>query len=241
MDTHSSRFKVRLGLFVLGGLLLFGAGIFLIGRQKQLFDSVFKLCTTFKNVGGLQVGNNVRFSGINVGTIESIKIINDSSVKVGMIIRKDVQSFIKTDCEATIGSEGIIGDKVLTITHGSSESESVKDGQTLQAVEPIEMDAIMQSVSVTAKNIEVITDQLADIMLKVNKGHGTLGMLIRDTTISSNINQTIINLKKSTKGLDENMDAAKHNFLFKGYFDKKKREAEQKKKDAIKAKEEKAK
>ncbi len=241
MDTHSSRFKVRLGLFVLGGLLFFAVGIFLIGRQRQLFDSVFKLSTTFYSVGGLQVGNNVRFSGINVGTIESIKIINDSSVKVGLIIRKDVQPFIKSDCEAIIGSEGIIGDKVLTISHGSSESTPVKDGQTIQAVEPIEMDAIMQSVSVTATNIEIITDQLAAIMLRVNSGDGTLGMLIRDTTISANINQTIINLKKSSKGLDENMKAAKDNFLFKGYFDRKKREAEQKKKEAIKAKEEKAK
>ncbi len=237
MDTHSSQFKVRLGLFVFGGLIIFAVGIFLIGRQRQLFDSVFKLTTTFYNVGGLQVGNNVRFSGINVGTIESIKIINDSSVEVSLIIRKDVQPFIKSDCEAIIGSEGIIGDKVLTISHGSSASTSVKDGQTIQALEPIEMDAIMQSVSVTATNIEVITDQLAAIMVRVNSGDGTLGMLIRDTTISENINQTIINLKKSTKGLDENMNAAKHNFLFKGYFDRKKREAEQKKKDALKAKE----
>lgn len=241
MNTHSPRFKVRLGLFVALGLLLFAVGIFLIGRQKQMFESVFKLTTTFNNVSGLRVGNNVRFSGITVGTIESVRILNDSVVKVVMVLQKDVQPFIKTDCEATIGAEGIIGDKVLTITHGSAESPSVKDGQALLAVEPIEMDAIMKSVSITANNVEIITDQLAAVMLKINHGRGTLGMLIRDTTISQNINQTIINLKKSSKGLDENMTAAKHNFLFKGYFDNQKKKADKKKQDAIKAKEEKTK
>lgn len=240
MDTHSSRFKVRLGLFVAGGLLLFAVGIFLIGRQRQLFDSVFKLTSRFNNVSGLQVGNNVRFSGINVGTVENIRIINDSTVQVDMVIRKNVQPFIKTDCKATIGSEGIIGDKVLGITHGSSDASSVKDGQFLLAVEPIEPEAIIKSLHVTALNAEIISSQLASIMLRINKGNGTLGRLIRDSTISENINQTIINLKKSSKGLDENMKAAKSNFLLKGYFDNKKKKAEKEKKNAIKAKEEKA-
>ncbi len=237
MDTHSIKFKTRLGLFIVGALLFFAAGIFLIGRQRQMFDSVFKLTTMFNNVSGLQVGNNVRFSGINVGTVESIQIMNDSVVKVVIVIRKDVQPFIKTDCQASIGSEGIIGDKLLTITHGSDDAEPVKDGQFLSAIEPLEMDAIIKSIGVTARNVEIITDELAAIMMRINKGRGTLGMLIRDTTISENINQTIINLKQSAKGLDENMNAAKHNFLFKGYFDNQKRKAEKKKLDAEKAKE----
>ncbi|MDF1518599.1 MAG: MCE family protein, partial [Lutibacter sp.] len=70
MNTHSTKFKVRLGLFVAAGFVLFGIAIFLIGRQKNLFNPVFSLSTTFYNVSGLQVGNNIRFSGINVGTVE---------------------------------------------------------------------------------------------------------------------------------------------------------------------------
>jgi phospholipid/cholesterol/gamma-HCH transport system substrate-binding protein len=86
----------------------------------------------------------------------------------------------------------------------------------------------MQSISITAVNAEIITQQLAEIMTKINSGDGTLGRLIQDTTIARNINQTIINLKKSSKGLDENMEAAKHNFLLKGFFNKKARAAEKK-------------
>lgn len=82
MDTHSQKFKIRLGLFVAGGLALFVLAIFIIGKQKNLFDPVFKLTATFYNVSGLQVGNNVRFSGIPVGTVDNIIIINYLTVRV---------------------------------------------------------------------------------------------------------------------------------------------------------------
>lgn len=235
---HSSQFKVRLGLFVAGGFILFAFAIFLIGRQKNLFNPVFKLTTTFYNVGGLQVGNNIRFSGINVGTVENIRIINDSTVKVDLIIQKDVQRFIKTDCQAAIGSEGIIGDRVLMISQGSSEAQMASDGQALTSVEPVEMDAIISSLSATAANAEVITAQLAEVMSNINHGNGTLGRLIQDSTIAKNIDQTIINLKKSSKGLDQNMEAAKSNFLFRGFYRKKEKKAEKAKEEAVKLKEE---
>jgi phospholipid/cholesterol/gamma-HCH transport system substrate-binding protein len=69
-------------------------------------------------------------------------------------------------------------------------------------------------------------------MIKVNTGNGTLGRLIQDSTIAENLNLTIKNLKTSSKSLDENMNAAKHNILFRGYFNKKKKAAENKKQDA---------
>ena len=232
MDKHTIGFKIRLGLFVAGGFALFLFAIFIIGRQKNLFNPVFKISTTFYSVSGLQVGNNIRFSGINVGTVDKIQIINDSTVLVKMVVDKDVQKFIKTDCEVGIGSEGIIGDRVLNITQGSSDKPSVKDGDQLSSLEPIEMDAIMSNVNNTVSNAQVISEQLSEIMFKINKGKGTLGRLIQDSSIAENINQTIKNLKKSSKGLDENMEAAKHNFLFRGYFKKKEKKAEKEKQEA---------
>jgi len=233
METHSQKYKVRLGLFIAGGLALFVLAIFIIGKQKNLFNPVFKLYSTFYNISGLQVGNNIRFSGITVGTVDDINIINDSTVRVDMLIRKDVQEFIKSDCEVAIGSEGLIGDRLMVITQGSADAPLAKEGQWLQSAEPVETDAIMASIQVTASNAEIITKQLAEIMYKVNTGNGTLGRLIQDSTIAENFNQTIVNLKKSSKGLDENMNAAKHNFLFRGYFNKKAKAAEKKKQDAI--------
>ena len=228
METHTEKFKVRLGLFVAGGLVLFVFAIFIIGKQKNLFNPVYTLNSTFHNVSGLQVGNNIRFSGINIGTVDNITIINDSTVKVAMTIKREVKQFIKSDSEVAIGSEGLIGDRLLIITQGSTNATLATEGQQLASKEPVETDAIISSLQVTAGNAEVISYQLADIMTKINGGEGTLGRLIQDTTIAENLNQTIVNLKKSSKGLDENMNAAKHNFLFRGYFKKKEKAAEAK-------------
>lgn len=236
MEKYTTKFKVRLGLFITGGLLIFIVAVFIIGRQKNLFVPVFRLTTTFYNVSGLQVGNNIRFSGINVGTVDNISIINDSTVQVDMLIQKNVQKFIKSDCEAAIGSAGLIGDRILIITQGSSASIPAKDGQQITSKEPVEPDAIMASLQVTADNAAIVSLQLAGIMTKVNSGSGTLGRFIQDSTIAENINQTIVNLKKSSKGLDENMNAAKENFLFRGYYKRKEKQAEKIKIDSAEKK-----
>jgi len=235
METHTQKFKVRLGLFIIGGLVTFIIAIFIIGKQENLFDPVFKLTTTFYNVSGLEVGSNIRFSGINVGTVDNINIINDSTVRVDMLIKKSVQQFIKEDCEAGIGSSGIIGDRILIITQGSYDAPLAKSGAQIESKEPVETDAIMQSMQITVNN-------LAEIMIKINGGNGTLGRLIQDSTIAENINMTISNLRKSSKGLNENMNAAKENFLLKGYFNRKAKAAEKATKDSlgIKAEEQKA-
>jgi phospholipid/cholesterol/gamma-HCH transport system substrate-binding protein len=238
MEKHTTKFKVRLGLFIAGGLMIFIVAVFIIGRQKNLFVPVYKLTTTFYNVSGLEVGNNIRFSGINVGTVDNIKIINDSTVQVDMLIQKNVQKFIKEDCEAAIGSAGLIGDRILIITQGSSDAALAKDGQQILSKEPIEPDAIMASLQVTANNAAIVSYQLAEIMIKVNSGSGTLGRFIQDSTIAENINQTIVNLKKSSQGLDENMNAAKENFLFRGYYKRKEKAAEKIKVDSAEKKSE---
>lgn len=241
MDTHTQKFKVRLGLFIIGGLMVFAIAIFFIGKQQNLFNPVFKITTNFFNVSGLQVGNNVRFSGINVGIVDNIKIINDSTVEVDMLIRKDVQKFIKEDSEASIGSDGIIGDRVMVISQGSNESPMAKDGQYISSLMPVEFSDIMLSLQATAISVEIITLELAEIMTNINSGRGTLGRLIQDSSIARNTSQIIQNLKTSSKGLDENMEALQHNFLLRGYFKRqekaKVKAAEKEAEDAAKKKE----
>ena len=87
MEPKTPRFKVRLGLFIAVGSALFVIAIFIIGKQQNLFDPVFKLTAIFHNVSGLQIGSNIRFFGINVGTVDNISIIDDSTVRVDMLIR----------------------------------------------------------------------------------------------------------------------------------------------------------
>jgi len=236
METHTRKFKVRLGLFIAGGLAVFVIAIFIIGKQENLFDPVFKITTTFNNVSGLEVGSNILFLGINVGTVDNINIINDTTVRVDMLIKKSVQQFIKNDCEAGIGSAGIIGDRILIISQGSYDAPLIKEGENIESKEPVETEAIMESMQITADNAAIISFQLAEIMTNMNSGKGTLGRLIQDSTIAENIDRTIINLRKSSKGLNDNMNAAKENFLLKGYFNRKERAAEKTRKDSVESK-----
>lgn len=232
MESHSGKSRIKLGIFILAGSAIFLLAIFVIGKQRNLFNPVFRLNTSFYNVSGLQVGNNVRFAGINVGTVDNLRIMNDSTVFVEMLIRKEIQKFIKTDCIVSMGSEGLIGDRILVITYGSPDADQVSEGEYLVSNEPVEADALLNSLQVTATNVEVISRQLAEIMVKINSGNGTLGRLIQDTTIARNLDATISNLKSSSSGLNENMKAAKENILLRGYFKRKEREAAKKKAEA---------
>ncbi len=232
---ENKNYKIKLGLFITIGIILFFLAIFVIGKQKNLFNPVFSIKANFQNVSGLQVGNAVRFSGINVGTVDQIAIINDSTVQVTFLIKKEVQKYIKEDSEAGIGSEGIIGDKLIILSRGGKSNKVIKDGQLIASNEPVETDAIMESLQITADNAAIATGEITEILAKVNSGKGSLGKLINDDNMAESLDATMTNLKTSTKKLDENMEAAKSNFLLRGYFKKKKKAEERQKKEAEKA------
>jgi phospholipid/cholesterol/gamma-HCH transport system substrate-binding protein len=233
-----SGFTWKLGMFVTIGLILFVGTIYFVGKQKNLFGSTFTLKSQFKTVTGLKIGNNVRFSGINVGTVSEIELLTDSAVVVKLVIKDEVRNFIKTDAKASIGSDGLMGDKVLTISPGTKSKSAVKDNATIASLKAIEIEDIMKSVKTTVDNATVITDQLAEFSYKINNGKGTLSKLLTDKQMGDKLNATMSNLQKGTKGFSENMEAAKHNFFLKGYFNKKEKAAtkkkEEKKKEAIK-------
>ncbi|WP_281298324.1 MlaD family protein [Flavobacterium limnophilum] len=229
----------KLGMFVIVGLILFVFTIYFVGKQQNMFGDSFHVKSRFKTVSGLKVGNNVRFSGINVGTVSEIELITDSTVVVDLVIEKDVQKYIKTDAMASIGSDGLMGDKVMTISPGSSSNKIIKDNAFIASKSPLEIEDLMKSVKKSVDNIEVITAQLALFTYNMNHGKGMLSKLMNDEEFAGTLDATMSNLKKSSKGLSENMEAAKHNFLLKGYFNKKEK-AEAKKKEEL-AKQEEAK
>jgi phospholipid/cholesterol/gamma-HCH transport system substrate-binding protein len=264
-------------MFVMIALVLFVLTIYFVGKQKNLFGSTLHVRSQFKTVSGLKVGNNVRFSGINVGTVNEIELISDTSVMVDLLIKKEFQQFIKTDATASIGSDGLMGDKVLTISPGTSLNSQVKDGGLISSKKAIEMEDVMSSVKTSVDNAGIITAQLAQFTYKMNNGNGALSKLISDEEFSESLKATLTNLQTSsnefakftvkmndgkgalsklmndeefsktldstmsnlqsgTKGLSDNMEAAKSNFLLKGFFKKKKR-AEAKRQAEIKKQE----
>jgi len=237
MDKQSG-YTWKLGMFVTIGLLLFIMAIYFIGKQKNLFGSTFNITSTFKTVSGLEVGNNVRFSGINIGTVEEIRLVNDSSVVVSMVIKDEVREFIKTDARASIGSDGLMGDKVLTISPGVKSTKPVENNGAIASLNGIEMNDIMKSVKKSVDNAGVITEELAIFSHSMNNGNGALARLVRDDKMANSVSNTLSNLESGTKGFSQNMEAAKSNFLFKGYFKKKEKEKEKKQEELKEKKEE---
>jgi phospholipid/cholesterol/gamma-HCH transport system substrate-binding protein len=224
-------YKWKLGLLSIAMLALAIGAIYYVGKQKNKFGSVVTISAQFKSVSGLKTGSNVLVGGIDVGTVDDIALITDTTVKVTMIIQKGVEKFIKKDAKASIGSEGLMGDKVIFLIPGTPDTLAVRNGDTLASLPPIETEAILASLKASADNAAVITSNLADISYRISHGKGALGKLLRDTTLSSNISATMQNLNSSTKKLDQNMEAAQHNFLLRGFFKKKEKEKEKKKQE----------
>jgi phospholipid/cholesterol/gamma-HCH transport system substrate-binding protein len=224
-------YTIRLGVFVVLGGLFFIIGIYYIGKKQRLFSDVFKVHGIFNNVSGLQIGNNVRFSGINVGTVDNIIIINDTSVMVDMVIDSHTRKFIKQDAKAFIGSEGLMGNKIINITHGSPSLPAIENNGVVSTGKPLDTDEIFNSLKRTADNAERITGDLASIMNNISRGKGTVGRLFMDSTLANTLNQTVVNLKRGTKGFEENMDAAKSSFLLRGIFKRKNKDADKKGKE----------
>ena len=200
--------KVRLGIFISLGIVVFTLAIYFIGEQQQLFRNTFRLSGVFKDVAGLQVGNNVRLSGINVGTIDNITIISDTSVRVIIFIDENTRQFIKKDAVASIGSEGLMGNKVLVISPGTGGKKTIENDDVIATTQPIDVDDIMKSLKTTIDNTANITGNLAKISTSIEAGKGTIGGLMMDKTWRQGIESTIINLKEGSDGFKVVMDKA---------------------------------
>lgn len=202
----STNQKIKLGIFVIIGSLFFIIAIYFIGNKKDMFNETIQISAVFKNVNGLQHGNNVRFSGINVGTVKKIIIVNDSLIKVDMLIEEDIASHIKKDAMASIGSDGLVGNMIVNIIPGKKSNEMVKDGDVILSENKASTDEILKTINSTSENAKLITDNLVKITNQINSKKGTIGMLINDTVMSDDLKQTIYNLKVTTQSTSKSMD-----------------------------------
>lgn len=212
--------SIKLGIFVTIGIVLFIAGLYFIGQRKQLFNSSFRVTAVFNNISGLQVGNNVRFSGITVGIVENIQQVSDTSVRVDMLIDTETQKFIKKDARAIIGSDGLMGNKIVQIVPGTSGQKMIQDNDVINSDVPIDMDDIMEKLAITTENAATITSNLADITTNLKDGQGTIGMLLMDTAFAQTLKVTMDNIKAGAGGFKQNMDAAGKSILLRGKIKK---------------------
>ncbi|MFZ4105852.1 MlaD family protein [Flavobacterium sp.] len=204
MEKSTSQ-KINLGIFVILGSLLFITTVYFIGNKKDMFNQTIQISAIFKNINGLQTGNNVRFSGINIGTVKKIVILNDSLIRVDMAIENKVISHIKKDALASIGSDGLVGNMILNIIPGKKSIEVVSAGDIILSENKTTTDEILKTINSTSFNAKVITDNLVKITNQISSKEGTIGMLINDTVMSEDLKKTVYNLKITTKTTSESM------------------------------------
>jgi phospholipid/cholesterol/gamma-HCH transport system substrate-binding protein len=186
--------NIRLGMFVIVGTVLLIAAFYFIGSKQSLFSDTVSISARFYNVNGLMKGNNVRFAGIDVGTVESVNIITDSTVEVVMVIERKAQPYIKTNALASIGTDGLMGNKLVNINSGTSSAPSIEEGDVLRTLRPIEMDEMIRTLNVTNENIMVISSNLRTITDKINNKN-SLWNILMDTMVAENVKTSIVNLK----------------------------------------------
>lgn len=314
--------NLKLGIFVLAGLAFLILMLYLIGKNRSLFGSNFILKARFTNVQGLKAGNNVRFSGIDVGTVKKVAIIEDTLIEVTMNLDNTMRNVIRKNAVVSIGTDGFVGNKVVNIVPGKTVSEPAAEQEILQSKRPLDTDEMLRTLSRTNEDIAVIASELKLTMHRLNtsspmweilndkevpvsirrsamnvqaataranklvsdletlitdvqEGKGSVGILLKDTVFANRLNlaagkiasaaaqsdsltgmirkdldainaeivsgkgtlnlllkdsvsanqlrSTLNNIQQGTDGFNQNMEALKHNFLFRGYFRKKKK------------------
>jgi phospholipid/cholesterol/gamma-HCH transport system substrate-binding protein len=197
--------KIRLGLFVIIGLLIFILAIYFIGNKQQMFGKTEHLKAVFTNVGGLQLGNNVRYSGINVGTVQEISMINDTAIIVDMIIDKSIFKNIKKNAIATIGSDGLVGSMIINIVPGKGVADFVEANDVITSFNRIRSDDMLTTLNTTNQNAALLTADLLKITKEITEGKGTVGILINDTVMANDLKKTMRYLKITSQGTSESV------------------------------------
>ncbi len=195
--------KLKLGIFVVLGTMLLIAALYSIGNRQNLFGDNIKIMTQFTNVNGLELGNNVRYSGINVGTVSKIKMINDTQIIVEMLIKESIGKHIKKDAVATINSDGLVGNMIVNILPRESKKLPVASGDTIQSFSKIGTDDMLTTLNVTNENAALLTADLLKITTEIIDGKGTLGLLINDSIMAKDLKLTIYELRKASTGASQ--------------------------------------
>ncbi len=226
----------RLGAFIVVTLAVLAAGVFTIGSKAYLFRSTYQVKAQFDNVAGLAAGAAVQVGGVQSGTVHSIALPHRPGGKVTVVIDLDssTHEIIKRDSEASIETEGLLGNQYLAISFGSAGQAEVRDGDLIQSKPPLEMSellmkasSILDSSQQAIQNASRATAHLNSVSAKIDSGQGSVGALVNDRELYNNLeasthslDETLVQAQAGVTGFRENMDALKHNFLLSGYFKK---------------------
>ncbi|MFA6981312.1 MAG: MlaD family protein [Ignavibacteriaceae bacterium] len=199
---------IRLGIFILIGSILFLVAVFLLGNKQALFASTFEVKAYFSTIEGLRKGAPVRLSGIEVGNVNDLRIMKDSTARVEVTLRliSDLKPMLKKDTRASIETEGLVGNKVVVLRMGSNAAELIEDGGTIQSDDPLNFGALVEEAKGTLEYTKDMARNLAEIVGKVNNGSGSIGKLVNNDDLYNNTNRLIVTADRSLGSISYKLD-----------------------------------
>jgi phospholipid/cholesterol/gamma-HCH transport system substrate-binding protein len=313
MSTNYKIANAKLGALVIAGLLFLVLTLYMIGKNQNIFGSSITIVSVVEDVSGLMAGNNVRYKGMNIGTVRSVEMAEDGKIHVRAYVRERMKHFIQMNSYTSISTDGLMGNKLLLIVPVEGEARTIDEGDTLYARPGTDMDNLLGKLDEssdylahTLSNLALVSDRLADsnalwelladsvltndlresvasfrevgrqsreiarvgrsflqtleagdglvsrlftdtvmvgnleetleqfqsgstqavrllediseILQKVEDGEGAAGMFLTDSAARQSLANTLLNIELSTENFNQNMEALKHNFLFRRYF-----------------------
>ncbi|GAB3266930.1 hypothetical protein GCM10027347_35300 [Larkinella harenae] len=198
MKAAENKRAVYVGIFVFIGIVILVTGIMVLGGQQKRFVKSIRVNAIFNNVGGLQSGANVWFSGVKIGTVRRIQFYGNSQVEVTMNIEESVQQYIRKDALAALSTDGLIGNKIVEIVGGSTNAETVEDGDILHSKAALNTEEIMTTLQANNNNLLRVTSDAKKILDEVLKGKGVAGAVLRDSTVATRFKNTMANLQQAS-------------------------------------------
>ena len=198
MNETSNKRPVIVGLFVLLGLIFLVAGILMVGNIHDTFKRKIQLYSVFNDVTGLQPGDNVWFSGVKVGTVTNLRFYGESQVAVSLKVETKARHYIRKDAMVKVSTDGLIGNKILVIYGGTEMSEEVSEGDTLKVEKTVSSEDMINMLQENNKNVLAITKDFKIVSQRLVDGEGTVGKLLKDNTIYSNLNSAALSLQAAS-------------------------------------------
>jgi phospholipid/cholesterol/gamma-HCH transport system substrate-binding protein len=193
MEEQSAK-RLKLGIFVIAATTCLILGLYFIGSKRNIFHSKIHVSAVFNNISGLIPGNNVQFNGINVGTVSKAYAIADTAIKVEFTIDENVTEFITVNAIASIGTDGLLGNKLVTIAPYKKGGPLIQEGSVMNTINSIQIDKAIRKLLVTNDNLNAISENLKNFSNKFNSKN-SLWHLLSDSAVSENVRNALVHIK----------------------------------------------
>ena len=181
------RYPAVVGLFTFAGITILLVFIFTLGAQHGSFIRSMEIIAEFEDVGGLKKGDNVWYYGVRVGAIKEIAIMGRDKVRVRMSVEQGLDSLIRSDARVRMGSDGLMGNRIIVIFGGTADAPAITSGIILRSVRAPDTRKLLEDAVEGGKDLNVILKNLRSITAAISEGEGALGMMISDSTLAADL------------------------------------------------------